>query len=157
MLQLLFLLAVANGAPILARNMLGDHFGQALDFDLILYDKRRLLGPSKTIRGVIAAVALTGVAGIPFGMSFATGAIFGLCAMVGDLLSSFIKRRFNIKPSDSALGLDQGLEALFPLLFLAAHFELRSTDIVILVVMFFFVEIALSRLLYWMHVRKRPL
>jgi CDP-2,3-bis-(O-geranylgeranyl)-sn-glycerol synthase len=114
--QILGLLVVANGAPIIARDVLGKRGDWPLDFGWLFCDGRPLFGPSKTIRGVVAAVGATGCAALLFGDDFATGAYVGLLAMMGDLLSSFLKRRLDIASSDSALGLDQGLEALVPVL-----------------------------------------
>ncbi len=156
-LELLLLLTVANGAPILARIAFGPRLGAPCDLGLIFYDGRRLLGPTKTIRGVMAAVAATALAGATFGLPLGTGALFGLLAMAGDLLSSFIKRRLGLASSHRAIGLDQGLESLIPLLFFGPHFGLSGADLVTLVAAFFLLEVVLSRVLYWLHIRNKPL
>lgn len=155
--QILSLLVVANGAPIIARDLLGKRGDWPLDFGWLFFDGRPLLGPSKTIRGVVAAIGATGCAARLFGDDFATGAYVGLLAMVGDLLSSFLKRRLGIASSGRALGLDQGLEALVPLLAMQAPWALRLFDMVAIIVMFFIVDVVLSRLLYKLHIRERPL
>ncbi|MDH3598795.1 MAG: CDP-archaeol synthase [Candidatus Tectomicrobia bacterium] len=155
--QILGLLLVANGAPIIARDLLGDRGHWPLDFGCVFFDGRPLLGPSKTIRGLVAAVGATGCAAPLLGYDFATGAYVGLLTMIGDLLSSFLKRRLGIASSDSALGLDQGLEALVPLLVLQEQWALRPSDMVAITAMFFVLDVALSRLLYKLHIRKRPL
>jgi CDP-2,3-bis-(O-geranylgeranyl)-sn-glycerol synthase len=77
--------------------------------------------------------------------------------MGGDLLASFIKRRLGITSSASALGLDQSLEALVPALVCRTPFAFQATDILIIVLAFFVLEIMLSRLLYRLHIRNRPL
>lgn len=155
--QILGLLLVANGAPIIVRDLLGDRGNWPLDFGWVFFDHRPLLGPSKTIRGIVAATGATGCAALLFGYDFAVGASVGLLVMIGDLLSSFLKRRLSIASSDSALGLDQGLEALVPLLVMQEHWALRLTDILAILAAFFIVDVALSRLLYKLHIRKRPL
>jgi CDP-2,3-bis-(O-geranylgeranyl)-sn-glycerol synthase len=77
--------------------------------------------------------------------------------MVGDLLSSFLKRRLGIASSDSALGLDQGLEALVPVLAMQAQGALRFSEAFVIMGAFFVLDVGLSRLLYTLHMRKRPL
>jgi hypothetical protein len=155
--QILGLLLVANGAPIIARGLLGERGNWPLDFGWVFFDGRPLLGPSKTIRGVVAAVGAAGGAGLLVGYDAATGAYVGLLAMVGDLLSSFLKRRLGIASSDSALGLDQGLEALLPVLAMQAQGALRFSEAFVIMGAFFVLDVGLSRLLYKLHIRKRPL
>jgi CDP-2,3-bis-(O-geranylgeranyl)-sn-glycerol synthase len=155
--QLLVLLVVANGAPIIARNLLGTRGNWPVDFGCVFVDRRPLLGPSKTIRGVLAAVCATGIVAFFLDVPFVIGALFGLYTMVGDLVASFLKRRLGLPSSDSALGLDQGLEALCPVLLLQQYWSLRFADIVAVVVAFFVLEIVLSRVLYKLHIRQRAL
>jgi CDP-2,3-bis-(O-geranylgeranyl)-sn-glycerol synthase len=112
--QFLFLLLVANGAPIIAQNILHERLNDPLDGGRTLADGRPLFGPTKTVRGLLAAGAATGCAALLVRRPGLTGVCIGLCAMGGDLISSFIKRRCGIHSSDSALGLDQSLEALVP-------------------------------------------
>ncbi|HKJ22762.1 MAG TPA: CDP-archaeol synthase, partial [Gammaproteobacteria bacterium] len=57
--QLIFLLLVANGAPVLARQVRGARPARPLDGGLRLADGRPLLGRSKTLRGVGAALICT--------------------------------------------------------------------------------------------------
>jgi CDP-2,3-bis-(O-geranylgeranyl)-sn-glycerol synthase len=77
--------------------------------------------------------------------------------MGGDLLSSCLKRRLGITSGESALGLDQSLEALVPALVLRTSFAFQTVDIVIVVLAFFVLEIGLSRVLYHLHIRDRPM
>lgn len=155
--QLLLLLLVANGAPIIARNLLGTRGNWPVDFGGTFIDGRPLLGPSKTMRGVLAAVCTTGIVASLLGFPFVTGALFGLYTMVGDLVASFVKRRFGLPSSDSALGLDQSLEALCPVLLLRQYWSLSLADIIAVVVAFFVLEIVVSRVLYKLRIRQRAL
>ena len=123
----------------------------------MLGDGRRLFGPTKTIRGIVAAVAATGLIAPAVGFSFVSGVLLAAASMVGDLMSSFIKRRFGIASSDSALGLDQGLEALLPALILHQRFALTLVDVLVIGVAFFALNVLISRLLYWLQIRKHPL
>jgi len=154
--QCLLLLMVANGAPIVARRLCGGRFSRPLDGGVKLADGRPLFGPAKTLRGVFAAVAASGIAAVLLGLSLAIGALLGLCAMLGDLLSSFVKRRLGIPPSGMALGLDQIPESLLPLLAVRAWVGLRWTDILLTILAFFVTELLVSRLLFLLHIRKRP-
>ncbi len=115
-LQLLILLMLANGTPVIAKKLLGDRYSYPLDGNLTFADGRPLFGHSKTIRGVVLAVLVT-TAGAPLiGLGWKTGFLVGSFAMAGDLVSSFSKRRLNLPPSSRASGLDQVPESLFPLL-----------------------------------------
>src|SRR5262249_39676160 len=75
---------------------------------------------------------------------------------VGDLFSSFLKRRMGLPVSSRAVGLDQVPESLFPLLACRSALSLTGWDIAVAVLAFFFAEIVISRLLYRFRVRDRP-
>jgi len=154
--KILFLLFVANGAPILLDKMLGDRYAWPLDGGRFFVDGRPLLGPSKTWRGVICAVLMTALAAEILGFSLALGVVAATGAMLGDLCSSFIKRRLGMRSSAMALGLDQIPEALFPLLLLRGTWELTNWDLLKLVIAFLVLELALSRILYRLDIRKQP-
>jgi|SRR5712671_3803828 len=155
-LQLLILLMLANGTPVIAKKLLGDRYSYPLDGNLTFADGRPLFGHSKTIRGVVLAVLVT-TAGAPLiGLGWKTGFLVGSFAMAGDLVSSFSKRRLNLPSSSRASGLDQVPESLFPLLACRYLLSLALADIAVCVVMFFVGEVVLSRLLYALHLRDRP-
>jgi len=155
-LKLLILLAVANGAPVIAKRVLGDRLAWPLDGDARFFDGRPLFGASKTIRGIVLAVLGTSVVAPLLGLTLTTGALIGLGAMGGDLLSSFIKRRLALKPSSRATGLDQVPESLIPVLLCRQELALDAADIVAVVVLFFVGEVVLSRLLFQLRIRDRP-
>jgi CDP-2,3-bis-(O-geranylgeranyl)-sn-glycerol synthase len=114
-IELVLLLVLTNGAPVLASLLLGRRLNQPLDGNLRFIDGRPLLGATKTIRGIISALLLTALMAPLFGLSAEQGALFALLAMCGDLVSSFIKRRLGIASSHSAPLLDQLPETLLPL------------------------------------------
>jgi len=155
-LQLLFLLLLANGMPLIAKKILGDRCSQAVDGNLRFVDGRPLFGRSKTIRGIVLAVVVTTAAAPLIGLDWKVGPLVGCFAMAGDLLSSFIKRRLDLPPSSRASGLDQLPEAVIPLLACLDLLSLAAADIVICVTMFFVGEVLLSRLLYAWRLRDRP-
>jgi hypothetical protein len=155
-LKLLLLLLAANGAPILVRKVLGSRYAWPLDRGMRFRDGRPLLGPSKTWRGLLSALAVTGVFAVLLGLPFGLGVLFGGCAMLGDLFSSFLKRRLDVPSSGMALGLDQVPESLFPLLAVRSEFGLGTGYILGLVLAFLIVELVLSRILFALHIREQP-
>lgn len=154
--RVLVLLGIANGTPIFARKILKDRFGTPLDFGLVLPDGEPLLGGSKTFRGIVVATVCAGLAAPVLGIDWRLGAGLALLSMLGDLLSSFVKRRLHLKPHSQAFGLDQLPEALLPLLLLKTPLSLTYSDILAVMVLFVVFEIVLSRLLYHLKVRDRP-
>jgi len=155
-LQFLILLAMANGAPVIAKFILGDKFAAPVDGGALFADGRPWFGPSKTIRGLVFAVLATTGAALLLGLGWEVGALVGTMAMASDLLSSFVKRRLGLAPSGQAIGLDQIPESLFPLLAARLLLPLSALDIAIATMLFFAGELLLSRLLYKLHVRDRP-
>jgi CDP-2,3-bis-(O-geranylgeranyl)-sn-glycerol synthase len=59
--QLLVLLVVANGTPIVAAWILGKALASPLDSGTVLADGMRLLGASKTSRGIVLSILVTSV------------------------------------------------------------------------------------------------
>jgi len=155
-LQLLCLLALANGTPVVVKRILGERFAYPLDGGVEFVDGRPLFGRSKTIRGVVLAVLVT-MAGAPLiGLEWVIGFLVGSLAMVGDLFSSFLKRRMDLPPSSRASVLDQLPEALLPLLACRNLLSLTIADIGAAVALFFIGEVLLSRVLYAVRLRDRP-
>jgi CDP-2,3-bis-(O-geranylgeranyl)-sn-glycerol synthase len=155
-MRLLILLAIANSAPIVAKLLFGDRLAWPLDGHISFVDGRPLFGASKTIRGLLAAVALASACAPLIGLAPGIGAVVGLTAMIGDLCSSFFKRRLGLKPSSRATGLDQIPESLFPLLACRTAFSLSIADITVVMAAFFVGEVLLSRVLFRLHLRDRP-
>ena len=154
--QLLVLLTLANGAPVIAKKISGGYFAFPLDFGVAFFDGRPVFGSSKTIRGLaVAVLAATAIAPL-VGFDLIIGAIVAGAAMVGDLFSSFVKRRLNFPSSSQALGLDQIPESLFPMLACRDALSLTAVDIWLGVVLFFVGEVVLSRLLFRAHLRDEP-
>ena len=156
LLKVLVLLGVANGAPIIATKLFKHRLAMPLDGGLRLRDGRPLFGESKTIRGIVVSIVCTAVAAALFGFDLILGAELAAASMAGDLLASFLKRRFGLKVHAQAIGLDQIPEALLPLLVLQAQLELSTSGIVWLVAAFAFLEAVLSYLLYKLRIRAQP-
>jgi CDP-2,3-bis-(O-geranylgeranyl)-sn-glycerol synthase len=76
--------------------------------------------------------------------------------MAGDCIASFLKRRLGFAASSMALGLDQVPESLLPAISMRAHAQLSALDILMVVLIFFVGELALSRLFFRLGLRERP-
>jgi hypothetical protein len=154
--QSLFLLMLANGAPVVAKKLFGRRLAYPLDAGLMLPDRRPLFGSSKTVRGVLVSLFVAAAAAPLVGVEAGTGALVAAGAMAGDLLSSFVKRRLGFAPSSRAVALDQLPESLLPLFACRTALRLSGADIALAVAIFFGGEIILSRLLYKAHLRDEP-
>ena len=154
--QSVLLLTLANGAPVVAKKVLGARLALPLDAGARFFDGRPLLGPSKTIRGVVASVVTTALVAPLLGLSLAVGGLVAALAMIGDLFSSFVKRRLKFPSSSQAIGLDQVPESLLPLLVCQETLSLTAIDVAIGVGVFVVGELILSRLLYDLHFRDEP-
>lgn len=155
-LQLLVLIGIANGSPILAEYLLQRRLDDPIDFGIAFVDGQPLLGRSKTIRGFVTALVITAAGASIIGIPAAVGALIGFGAMLGDLFSSFVKRRLGIPASGMALGLDQIPEVLLPLLFVQSRFELEATELLKMTLLFLVFELLISRLLFRLRIRKQP-
>jgi CDP-2,3-bis-(O-geranylgeranyl)-sn-glycerol synthase len=156
LLELLVLLGLANGAPIIATKLFGASLDAPLDLGIKLRDGAPLFGDSKTIRGVAASIGCTALAAPLLGFDWEVGAGFAAASLSGDLLSSFVKRRLKLEPHAEAFGMDQVPEALLPLLLFKAQLGLTPLEIVVLVVAFVLLAVLLSQLLFRLNIRDRP-
>jgi CDP-2,3-bis-(O-geranylgeranyl)-sn-glycerol synthase len=147
-LTLLALIVLANGLPAL----LGLMFGRArpLDGGRTLGDGWPLLGPSKTWRGLAAALAGTVLGGLVLSVHWTLGLETAVGAMVGDLIASFAKRRLGQPASASVPFLDQVPEALIPALLAKAELGLSGLDMGVLVLAFVALDLILTWLGRWL-------
>jgi len=155
-LELLILIVTANGTPILLDDLMGKRWAWPLDGGLRFFDGRRLLGSSDTLRGLVGALVLTTTVAVLLGLPAQTGALVGFFAMVGDVLSSFIKRRMALESGEMAIGLDQVPESLLPLLAVMDSHGLDWLDVALLVLTFTLFSLTVSRILFRLKLRKRP-
>ncbi len=155
-LQLLVLMTLANGTPIVAKKIFGPRFSLPLDAGTIFFDGRSLFGHSKTIRGIVVSILVTAASAPLIGLNLTIGAIVAGAAMAGDLFTSFVKRRLNLQSSSQALGLDHVPESLFPMLACRDALSLTIADIALGVGIFFIGALILSRLLFRAHLRDEP-
>lgn len=155
-LQILILLTLANGSPVIAKFIFGNQCSWPLDGNMNFVDGRPFFGASKTVRGILVSIFITSACAPLVGLTITTGLLVATLAMAGDLLSSFLKRRFGLRSSSRAVGLDQIPESLFPLLACRQPLSLTALDIVAGTAIFFVGEVVLSRVLFKLHVRDRP-
>ena len=151
--ELVLLLVVANGTPFVVHRLLGGFLDWPLDGNIVFCDGRPLLGPGKTFRGVFSAIIATAVLAPLVGLAPAQGAVFGLLAMLGDMTSSFIKRRLAIATSHSAPLLDQLPETLVPLLVMQRVLSITPADIATATAIFISIGLVFSWLRDHLHRR----
>jgi hypothetical protein len=153
---LVIILLACNGVPVLVRAALGPRMRWPLDAGIVLADGRPLLGRSKTVVGLVSAVATAAVVAGALGLGAAAGTLIGVCAMAGDALSSFIKRRMGLTPGARATGLDQLPEALLPAIASQAMLPLDWTGVLIVTLLFTVANPLLSRLFDMIGVHLHP-
>jgi CDP-2,3-bis-(O-geranylgeranyl)-sn-glycerol synthase len=153
---ILILLGWSNFLPIVGRIIFQKRLSTPLDLGYRWLDNRYIFGPHKTWRGIIISVLGTGLVShfTPLGMML--GFNLAIFSMVGDAVSSFVKRRLSLKSGNKVLLLDQGLESFLPLWILKDSFFIGWTDIILIVSCFTILEIALSPLLYILRIRRNP-
>lgn len=145
--HMVFLLVIANGTPAMLGLVLGSRWNRPLDDNRQFIDMRPLLGPSKTLRGLIGALLVTTLLAPLFKLSLLEGASFALLAMLGDLCSSFIKRRLGLPSSRSVPLLDQLPESMLPLWGMQTVLGSSGSEIAMAVIIFILIDLLLSSLL----------
>ncbi len=156
-IHLFLLILVANATPLLAGLILPRHWQLALDGGKTCRDGRPLFGPAKTWPGIATALLCTTLLGLLLEESPLLAVLIALYAMLGDLLSSFIKRRLKLGSSQPAPGLDQLPEVLLPLIFIASLESMPVLHFIAIVTAFLLLDLLLSHLLYRLSLRPHPL
>lgn len=154
--QILVLLTLANGTPVIATKIFGSILAGPLDGGLVLADGQPLLGRSKTIRGVVLSLLATTSFAPLLGVAPTVGLLVAVAAMTGDLFSSFVKRRLRLDSSSMALGLDQIPESILPAIASRWAVPITVADVLCITALFLVGELAASRLLYKLQIRDRP-
>ena len=150
------LLVVANGAPVIAADLLKERWKWPLDAGHAFFDGQPWFGYSKTWRGIIVAMVAASLAAALLGIGWQIGMAFATLAMGGDLLASFIKRRLRIVVSGRAWFLDQLPESMLPTFLLSHSLDLSFLEASIAVGIFTLLDLIGSPILYHLHLRKRP-
>ncbi len=154
--ELYLLLVLANGAPVIAARLLKQRWEWPIDGGRLWRDGRPVFGASKTWRGLVtgALSCAAGSALMALGAGF--GLVFGVLGLLGDLISSFLKRRRGLASSARALGLDQLPEAALPMGFALLWLPLGWLEALAVVALFALSNIVFSPLLYRLGIRRQP-
>lgn len=157
--------ALANMAPVLFKNYF-------LFLNKPIDDK--LFGSHKTYRGIILATLSGGILYnlqyllaqqfesfnyLPFDYLSAPwffGYLFSLSAILGDLLKSFIKRRFNIKPGELWFPFDQIDFILTSTLLATLFFPITIWHSFYVLFFGIFLHILINRIGYLLKLKKTP-
>jgi len=140
-LQLLILLTVANGSPVIAKWIFGNYCSWPLDGNIKFVDRRPLFGASKTVRGILVSIVITSACAPLLGLTIATGFLVATAAMAGDLFSSFLKRRLSLPPSSKGVSPDQIPESVLPLIVWRQALSLTIPDVAVATAIFFIGEV----------------
>ncbi len=139
----LLLLFAANGAAWLSARIPGIRRAELpLDFGAIAADGERLLGSHKTWRGLIAGILAGALVASLTGVHPAVGAGVGALSLVGDALSSGVKRRMRFLPGTGAPGIDQLPEALIPIMLFNVKLRLGAVEIAVVAGLFLLANLA---------------
>jgi hypothetical protein len=152
--ELVLVLVGVNFAPFVVHLLLGERFAWAVDGGARWGDGRPLLGTHKTLRGALAGVLVGAAGGLWLGVGAGIGAFAGLLAMLGDLLTSFAKRRLGHASGAPVFGLDQALEGGLPMLVLAPALDLSVVQSLVTVALF--APVSHAGALFWRYVLYRP-
>lgn len=153
-LELALFVIWLNFLPFAARLFLGHRMERPVDGGRQLRDGHPLLGPNKTWRGLAASLTGGVVAAPLLGVPWWLGGGAALLAMLGDLFTSFIKRRQRRPSGAPVFGLDQALEGLLPLLLL--NYDLRLPWWDLLLAWLIFVPVGHAGARYWYFILYRP-
>lgn len=155
-LELFVMLVLANGSPVVVARLLHQTGNRAVDGGRVWRDGRPVFGPSKTWRGLLSGTLACLLFSVWVGLGWLFGALFGLLALLGDLISSFIKRRMGLESSSRALWLDQLPEALLPMALAWLWLSLPVWEAVAVALLFALSNMLFSPVLYRLGIRKQP-
>ena len=140
------LVIAANAAPVLLGLLLGRAGAWPLDGGRCWRDGRRVLGGSKTWRGLLVSLAATAALSSWWLGDPQPGLAVAALAMLGDLASSFVKRRAGLRSGADAPLLDQLPESLLPLLWLRGALGLGWGAIALVLLAFLLLDLLGTRL-----------
>ncbi|HVO46649.1 MAG TPA: CDP-archaeol synthase [Steroidobacteraceae bacterium] len=143
--HVLSMLIVANSAAWIAGRFPSARAPRALDFGLIAWDGERLLGSHKSWRGLMAGSLASCIAGWLCSLDAWVAAGFGALSLLGDALSSAIKRRLRRPPGTDVPLLDQVPEALLPILLLWPWLALTWSEVAVIIAAFTVLDLLCTR------------
>ncbi|MBU0616003.1 MAG: CDP-2,3-bis-(O-geranylgeranyl)-sn-glycerol synthase [Nanoarchaeota archaeon] len=158
----------ANMAPVIFQHVF-KKLAIPLDFGKKLNDKR-LFGKNKTFRGLIVgtlsgiliaylqyALHSSGIITVGFtdlSNWLSLGFLMGFGAILGDLIESFFKRQFDIKPGQSFRPWDQIDFALGAMLLSSLVFLYSFLQVITILLLTFILHIIVNHTAYFLHIRK---
>ena len=155
-LELFVMLVLANGCPVIAARLLHQRGNRPVDGGRLWRDGRPIFGPSKTWRGLLSGTIVCLGFSAWVGLGWLFGALFGLVALTGDLISSFIKRRLGLTSSARALWLDQLPEAVLPMIVAWLWLPILLWQAIAVALLFAVCNMVFSPVLYRLGIRKQP-
>ncbi len=135
-LKIIILLWSVNVTPVLLALLFEKKWNTPLDQGLLFVDGKPFFGRHKTIRGLLGAIFAGVLLGFILGIPFWVALFTGFLSMLGDLFSSFIKRRFKSIEGKDYPVLDQIFEGGFPLIILIPAFSLSIAQSFYLILIF---------------------
>jgi uncharacterized protein len=114
--KLWLILMVTNGAPLLMAALWPGLNRWPVDNGLRLTDGRPLLGNHKTCGGLVCGILAGGLLGKLLSLSLPMSLLIAGTSMLGDLFTSFLKRRMGFREGETLYLFDQFFEGAFPLL-----------------------------------------
>jgi len=163
----------ANMMPVLMRKH-WKFLDYPVDFNLKWRDGEPLLGTHKTWRGLIAgtlvAIGVVAIQKVLIDQSFfenlsilpyqdysvwLVGFLIGFGVLFGDMVKSFFKRRFKIKPGDKFIPWDQIDSVLGALIFISFVWFPPWSLIFTLLILSFLLHIIVRHLGYYLKVNKK--
>jgi CDP-2,3-bis-(O-geranylgeranyl)-sn-glycerol synthase len=116
----------ANASPVIFGG------GAPLDGGVNWLDGKPFLGGHKTTKGTIFGIAIGTMVGVAQG-NLIGGVLQSVGAMLGDIFTSFLKRRINIEPGESFPVADQ-LDFILFAVILSYPIQLPSWEITIVII-----------------------
>lgn len=114
--KILLLLLSINAIPLLLARFFPKIAAGPLDNNHKFLDGYPVLGRHKTIGGFLCGILAGGILGHLMGFSLILATAAGFLSMLGDIFTSFIKRRLHFAEGTELPVLDQAFEGGFPLL-----------------------------------------
>lgn len=157
---------VANATPVVANKIpLLNRWNTPIDFGRY-YHGKRVLGPNKRWRGVLAAAFAAGLTGLLVALwrdqhwslsSFLLAALMGFGAIMGDAVESFFKRQRGVPAGQKWVPFDQidyimgGLVIIYPF----THLSLRI--MLLIFVTYFGLHLLVAYLAYLLGLKDSPI
>ena len=159
----------ANMAPVLAKNMFRK-LTLPIDFNIRI-GKNAVLGKNKTYRGLVAGILvaiiiayiqfflnenniLADLALVDYSNWLLIGFLLGFGAMFGDMVKSFVKRRFGLKPGTPFVPFDQ-LDFVFgSLIFIYPVARLSMEKMAIILFISFILHMVINHIAFYTGIRK---